>query len=912
MKIKLMAMVFAFLCAGELMAVPAYPGKMRVQQPDGTYITIRLQGDERFHLAYTEDGYPLLRNEKSGVLEYAQLSGDKLVLSGIHATECSERTVAAKAFLETVNKADVASFFNTAMQQKRAEWQQMETAAKAKSPAKAYGDTRLRISDVPTTGQRKALAILVEFPGTSFSSKVGDANTFYTDLLNKENYTNSYGATGSAHDFYQASSYGLYDPEFTVVGPVTASHAESYYAGSEGTDNVAELVYEVAKLVDDQIDFSEYDTDDDGYVDNVYVFYAGYGQADSYKANTIWPHNWSIAYGGYRLKCDGVTVNRYAISQELLGYTSYGHKYGDPVAIGTFVHEFGHVLGIPDLYNTETQYTYTLGNWSTMCSASYLDDQCTPPLYSAYERYALGWTNPTVLKNTDTETKTLTAAEEGDATYIINIPGKSNEYFLLENRQQKGWDAYLPGHGMLVWHIDEDETQWWGNSPNNNSSHQYVELERADGTSSERDQSGDPFPGSDGVTVANFTDWDGKTIFGFSNVAESNGRISFHLNEEGFSLKQPSELRVDSIAGYSAVVRWTAVSNATSYRLALKSEGKTVRSTETTDLRWPLTDLDTETTYEVAIVAAANKWESDTLTQAFTTTSPQWFEKSLVATEATDIDSTAFTANWETIDGAEEYLVTLYGNELGSTTSSLTYDFSKRISGMPEGWSCQGGTDVNSSYTKGRGLRLKRTDDVEKPYLCVSQPNCKLTGFSFASRTTEAGNTMTIEVYRVGKIAQQDEVELSTASIVVNTFLYEPCDSIRLVFNDKSTGETSSFVGIDDVAIQFVECTPVPIESMSNLSAGTETSYVFSGLNSETQYYYSVLARRGNEVTSTSNIVGVVTRSYVVTGIDGMNFHQNTRREVYDLQGRRMEQSQLPRGIYIVRENGISKKMSVK
>lgn len=909
----MMAMALAFLFAGETMAVPAYPGKMRIQQPDGSYITIRLQGDEHFHMSYTEDGYPLLRNEQTGLLEYAQVTGGKLLASGIRATEAAERTVAAKAFLQSVSKDDVAAFFQTSMLQKRAEWNQSEAAGPAKAPAKAYGDTRLRISDVPSTGHRKALAILVQFPETKFSSKVGDANAFYTDLLNKENYSNEYGATGSAHDFYAASSYGLYDPEFTVVGPVTMSQSESYYAGSDGTSNVAELVHEAAQLVDDQVDFSQYDTDGDGYVDNIYVFYAGYGQADSYKTYTIWPHNWSIAYGGYNLRCDGVIVNRYAISQELLGYTSYGHQYGDPVAIGTFVHEFGHVLGIPDLYNTVNSSTYTLGEWSTMCSASYLDDQCTPPLYSAYERYALGWSNPTELKNTDTAPKTLTAAEDGDASYVIKVPGKDSEYFLFENRQQTGWDRYLPGHGMLVWHIDEDEVQWYSNTPNNNGSHQYVELERADDQSSAYSETADPFPGTKNVTVKDFTTWDGVTLFGIEGVAEKNDVITFSLNENGFTLERPEKLTVDEVLGRSAVANWTAVENAKTYRLELRQGGETLKNVETAALNWTMDDLTPETEYEVRIVAAADAWASDTLSQTFTTTQLQWMELSLMAHEATDVDSTAFTANWEAIEGTDEYRVTLYDYHLSDTESSLTYDFSSRIAGMPEGWSCQGGKDMTGIYVKGRGLRLRRTDDVDKPYLCVSRPDGKLTGVSFTNRTTNAANTITIEVYRDSVLAEQKEVALSTSStLATTTFTCESCDSIRLVFNDNTTDASSSYVGIDDVTITFYDSTPVAIANKADLSAGTETSYTFTGLNSLTKYAYTVVAVKGTEQTQTSNLISVTTLRYEVSGIDNVWANEGGTVEVFDLQGRRISGKQLPGGLYIIRQNGLSKKVLVK
>lgn len=921
MKKNLIALAFALLCAEGAMAVPAYPGKMRVQQPDGTYITIQMRGDEHFHITCTEDGYPLVRNEQ-GVLEYAQLQGGQLVASGIRATETTERPAAAKAFLQTVSQEAVTTYFQTSMQQKLSEDNALRIKAMeakhANQPARAYGNTRLRISDVPTTGKRKALAVLVQFPGKSFSSKVGDANEFYTDLLNKENYTNSYGATGSAHDFYKASSYGLYDPEFTVIGPVTLSHSSSYYASNSGTEKVPELVYEVAQLIDDQVDFSEYDTDGDGYVDNMYIFHAGYGQADTNKSDCIWAHNYNISYAGYNLTLDGVKVDRYAISQELLGVTSYNHNYGDPVAIGTFVHEFGHVLGIPDLYNTQNTYSsYTLGDWSTMCTASYLDDQCTPPLYSAYERYALGWTVPTVLKNTDSDTHELTAAEDGDAAYVINIPGKSNEYYLLENRQKQGWDKYLSGHGMLVWHIDENSNQWYANTPNNNASHQYVALERADGTATAYSEAGDPFPGTSNVTTKDFTEWGGKTAFGLAAVSESNGKITFRLNDNGYNVGTPGELKVDSVLGHSAVASWTAATNAKTYKLTLKKGAQTVAVNETADLSYKFTGLDTETEYELSLVAADDAWTSDTLRQTFTTSPMQFVEKQVVATEATAIDSTAFTANWEALDGAEEYLVTLYGNEFGTTNKSLTYGFNQKIAGMPEGWSCVGGDDINNNYVKGRGLRLQRYEGIDKPYLRLSRPDSKLTGVTFRSRTNQDGNTMTIEVWRDGKVADDpDVVTLTTKStFLLASYEYEPCDSIRLVFNDNNTDKSSSYVGVDDVTITYIEREPTVISDMTDISAGTALSHTFTGLTPDTQYFYTVRAKQATDYSLVSNTVSVKTLAVDngTTAIDGIaTDQQGITREVFDLQGRRINDAQLPRGLYIIRENGKTKKVLVK
>lgn len=537
----------SLLGISETMAIPAKPGKISVQQPDGSYVTIYLCGDEYSHTAYTVDGYPLIVNAQ-GQYDYATVSQGQLVSSGIMATEINKRSMIAKTFLQ---KFDIKSF------QQYKEEQEIKTIAvrtkrnTRKAQTRALKDTRLRISNVPTTGSPKALVVLVEFLDKKFSDYVGDANAFYHDLLNKPNYSNEYGASGSALDFYKTCSNGLYTPEFDVYGPVTVSQQESFYAGTSGQANVALMVYEITKKLDSKIDFSKYDTDGDGEVDNMYIFYAGKGQADTGISGLIWPHNAWVSLSGYNIVKDGVTIDRYACSSELNG------KKGTPLGIGTFVHEFGHVLGIPDLYDTESQFTsgYTVGKWDTMCNGSYNNEQNTPPLYSSYERYALGWIEPTVLDASKISTNTLNSLADENKAYIIPVPQKDTEYFLLENRQQKGWDTYLPGHGLIVWHIDENKEAWSKNAINNALSnpagHKCVEIVKADDLATFDSESGDAFPGTKGVTSASFNSWAGKNIFALSSISEKDSIISFTVGETSTNISTTSVLQTQDTPIYN-------------------------------------------------------------------------------------------------------------------------------------------------------------------------------------------------------------------------------------------------------------------------------------------------------------------------------------------------------------------------
>ncbi len=551
MKKALLSLSLALtLATTTALAVPAQPGKIRVQQPDGTWLTIVLRGDEHTHTAFTEDGYPLTFGSESQRYEYATVSDGRLLASGIMATDIACRPAAAKRFLSQIDKQSIAIYNN--VQQTIADTRRARLRAKAAEGA-APGSTRLRISNVPTTGSPKALVILVEFLDTKFSSQVGNAKTFYHNLLNQPNYTNEYGATGSAYDFYSASSEGAYTPQFDVYGPVTVSQQESFYAGASGMANVSLMVYEAVKKLDKDIDFSQYDTDGDGEVDNIYFFYAGKGKADTNISGLIWPHNEWVSLSGYNIVKDGVTIDRYACSSELNG------KTGTPLGIGTFVHEFGHVLGIPDLYDTESEFTsgYTVGHWDTMCNGSYNNNQNTPPLYSSYERYALGWLQPTVLGTSEVNNETLRPLTEANKAYIVSAKADGSEYFLLENRQQQGWDTYLPGHGLVVWHIDENQQAWSKNALNNvinnPAGHKCVDIVKADGVASLATEADDAYPSTANVTSGTFSSWAGKKLFTLWDIAEADGSVSFSLG---------------STTGMAPVIATPASPSASVYNLA--------------------------------------------------------------------------------------------------------------------------------------------------------------------------------------------------------------------------------------------------------------------------------------------------------------------------------------------------------
>lgn len=422
----------------------------------------------------------------------------------------------------------------------------------------------------PVTGEQKVLVILAEFQDVRFNSKNKapynsvDSYTYFSQMLNKKGF-DMYGATGSARDWFEENSCGRFLPEFDVYGPVTLPEKMAFYGGNDrrGEEPAAyKMVVDACELLDSKIDFRDYDRNGDGYVDNVYLIYAGYGEADTVgEEDSVWPHQWTISAAspaytgmiGMPITLDGVKIDHYACSNETCGIVEYDALgngiYGNrPDGIGTFVHEFSHVLGLPDLYSNEIYSNYkdepfTPGEFSVMDYGPYNNEGRTPPNYSSFERQALGWITPRDIKPGEMRLDNL--ADSNDA--LIVKTDKEDEFYLFENRQQSGWDEYLPGHGMLVWHVDYNSYAFINGSVNSDKNHQYIDLVEADGIQDYpigkkgdefvypfSTRTGDPFPGSSSVTsfgagtTPPLMAWSGyNPMVELTGITEKDGIISF-------------------------------------------------------------------------------------------------------------------------------------------------------------------------------------------------------------------------------------------------------------------------------------------------------------------------------------------------------------------------------------------------
>lgn len=466
-------------------AVPARPGWQTKTQPDGTTIEVRLTGDEFYHYWQDRSGNVV----KCDSLGYWRVVESQPTPATIKARRQASRMLQSR-------------------------------------PNKAVGSVNLA---------PRGLVILVNFNNSKFANANNQAAM--NELMNSDNYTYN-GATGSVRQFFSDQSDGQYKPDFDVIGPVTLEYNVAHYGGNDASGNdvlPGDMVVEACSIANASygVDFTQYDNDDDGYVDFVYIVYAGKGEADGGADNTIWPHNWDLASAYYYDNCsystsqrkfDGKTINNYACSGELDG--SSGKRAG----IGTIAHEFGHVIGLPDLYDIDYGQNYedemTPGSWHIMDGGSYNNEGRTPPNYTIYDKYFLGWKTPVNPGNT-AQTLTLQAAgTSGFQGYQIASSNSLltatsiNTVYYIENRQQSGWDAYLPGHGLVIWKIMYSQSVWEANGPNDTDGTIRYAVVSASGKTTGIGTGADPFPGTKSVTR-----WEGVSGKPLLDITESGGVI---------------------------------------------------------------------------------------------------------------------------------------------------------------------------------------------------------------------------------------------------------------------------------------------------------------------------------------------------------------------------------------------------
>ena len=527
-----LGLLMLFTCI-EISAVPAFRVKKQLMLEDGTIVTATLQGDEYYGYYITDDG-KVLAPAKSGKYRY-------------------------------MNEKTHANF-------KRVAYERMEKA-------NSFRAESMRRSAPRSTQERRGLVILAQFPDVSFS-KIG-TQEYFNRMFNEKGFTEN-GCLGSVSDYFYDQSYGQLNMQFDVVGPVTLPQPLAYYGAPEegessGDSKVLDFAADACTAAKDLVDFSKYDWDDDGKVDNVYILFAGFSEARGADPNCLWPHQWVVH--DRELVIDEVRIWNYACSNELI-------SGGDaPVldGIGTACHEFSHTLGLADIYNTQGGKDF-VGKWDVMSIGSYIGkkwgDGTHPMAYSAFERWQLGWLEPKALNEVTTITE-MKALEEEPEAYVLYNEGNTNEYYLLENRQLPKWGSPFDAHGLLVTHIDYDKGAWNNNTVNTDIYHQRYSVVGASGEFTESID--DLFPGTSGNT--SFTDVTNpaSTLFNANedgtyflhkpveNITESSdGTISFVACTNYAPC--PKSIQATTNDDGTVACSWSEVEDAVSYDVELKGE----------------------------------------------------------------------------------------------------------------------------------------------------------------------------------------------------------------------------------------------------------------------------------------------------------------------------------------------------
>ena len=455
------AFLIFFFVSSQLMAIPADTTMKSKRQSDNRLLDFYLIGDEFVNFARSIDNYTLLLNE-NGDYCYAYLNenGD-LVASSYLASNPNQRTKTEIDFLSSINKR--LTFSDNQITNRKSAFQKIET-------------------NYPTTGNNNLLIILVSFADRAFTYTRED----FDSLASQPGYSRN-GATGSVKDYYYDVSFGQLELNPTVAGPYTLSQPMAYYgaAGPSFSDiNPKEMVSEACALADSEIDFSQFDMNNDGKIDAVHVIFAGAGEASTGETNAIWPHRWSIyPYDSLDITFDGVTLRDYSCSAEKMGSGMDG--------IGTICHEFGHVLGLPDLYDTDYEgsggQATAVNTWSIMASGSYNNYSNTPASFTAYEKYRLNWLDFDTLSLAGEYV--LPPLMDSNKAYIITTPYE-NEFFVFENRNQSSWDTYVPNSGGLIFHVKREGDYNINCDPN----YQKYDIEEADRNDDENTLATDVFP----------------------------------------------------------------------------------------------------------------------------------------------------------------------------------------------------------------------------------------------------------------------------------------------------------------------------------------------------------------------------------------------------------------------------------
>lgn len=868
---RLLTILFISVFTLNVSAVPAKRMTQTVRQSDGTKLTIQLCGDETFHYYVTTDGRPIRQNEQGDWVT------DSRDVETLHRAALARRNLSRQKLGERMRKAMRA----------------------VRAPLR---------TDAVTT--KRGLLILVNFQDKNMVN--GEAsNAIFNQELNA--IGNPYGSNhGSIREYFRDQSYGQFDIEFDVMGPVTISQKMEYYGkdlGEEGYDaHPGEMVAEACKLIDDQVNFANYDWDGDGEVENIYVIYAGYAQSSGAPANTIWPHQWNLSDPenyGKTLKLDGVTVDTYACGSELYGTS--GKKIE---GVGTMCHEYSHCLGLPDFYDTNYK-AVGMSSWSLMDSGCYNGDGYCPAGYTAYERMYCGWLTPVELSSITT-IEGMKNIEDHPEAYIIYNENSMEEYYLLANHQLTGWDEAAYGHGMMVLHVDYSKSAWEQNTVNNTVSRQRMTIIPADNkfTTSNKELAGDLWPGTSGNTALtdettpkatlNRANTDGKKLMHkpITDIKEVNGLISFSFMQRVVKIDAPVlEKAFTNVDSVSFTATWSKVPEAVHYNLYLTEE--------------------VDNGEEETIFDALNLFED--------------FDKFFIDDEnatsdgSTDISASLDEYTYEPGWSGSKIYQGIYGVKLGTakaagvittplikgTTGTMTlflnaYDWFNYNTYASSGIYSADGTTLTVSILNAEGQELEKVEVTpndlasEDYYLCVL-------------------NFDVPKEYKVSVATNGAKKRAYIDYLLTFDGTFSGEDVLSL-FEDEEDGDEGDYVKaaaapkaqIRSRHLQMQTATRRLVRSLSKQTTKiqeiTDTTYTFTNLIPGAKYTLQVEAvTKDNDTSAKSNAVSVTLPNGFYDAVSEVKPAATLRQSVFDLMGRSVA-APLQRGFYII--NG--KKVYIK
>lgn len=573
-------LLFSYIVVDYLWAMPAYFNKLSIVTADNDTVFLTLKGDENCKFAIDEQGYTVLPTANGWYYAEEDKQG-KVAVSAYKLTSADKLSLEARSFLKGTRKGIVPMVDN------------VDKEVIHKSPS-AHNSQKM-----PVIGNRKALIILMQFKDTKYTKKQDD---FYR-LFNEPGYRDD-GAMGSVYDYYLWASYGQLELKSDVLGPYTAQNNMSYYGGNTGMGgndkNPYTLFTEAINYAIQEVDLSDYDADKDGFVDNVHIVYAGYGEEAGASSNAIWAHEMTFS----PITVQGMKIEKYSCSPELRENRGTGIS-----RIGVHCHELGHALGAMDYYDTDYEkggsYLGT-GRWDVMAQGGWNNDGISPAGFNPYVKvYDFGWADA---KSLETDAvNTIGESTEPGNIYRIDA-GVENDYFLLENRTGMDFHGAEPGKGLLIFHIGPQlESKARTNSINSTfpqqcyvvcASSTYKKPSSSASTYGNINSAGCPFPGtankrefSDASIPAaltiggretgiNLTDisWDGNNIklfYGNNSIEGGTDATETYSWQENFEkMRMPSTWSYEDIAGFGAFTVRTMLSNGDTPQSPAAASGK--------------------------------------------------------------------------------------------------------------------------------------------------------------------------------------------------------------------------------------------------------------------------------------------------------------------------------------------------